>query len=79
MIDRSFFISGLCAFSISVALLPTLITTKSYAVPSPLAVLDMDKDGTLDLSEVKDRASTVFDRLDKDRTLPLRPKKSAVG
>ena len=33
----------------------------------PMALLDTDNDGTLDLEEAKKAASALFDRLDKDR------------
>jgi Ca2+-binding EF-hand superfamily protein len=64
MIDRRFFLSELCAFSLSVAILPIASSSKSFA--GTLAALDKDNDGTLDLAEVKDAAASVFDKLDKD-------------
>jgi hypothetical protein len=70
MIDRRFFISELCAFSLSVAILPIASSSKSFAA-SALAALDKDNDGTLDLAEVKAAAAGVFDKLDKDSDATL--------
>jgi hypothetical protein len=69
MIDRRFFISELCACGLSAAILPIASGSKSFA--AALAALDKDNDGTLDLAEVKDAASTVFDKLDKDSDATL--------
>jgi hypothetical protein len=69
MIDRRFFVSELCAFSLSVAILPIASSSTSFA--AALAALDKDNDGTLDLAEVKDAAGTVFDKLDKDSDATL--------
>jgi hypothetical protein len=41
--------------------------TTSAAAISPLATYDTDKDGTLDLDEIKAAAAAAFDRLDKDK------------
>jgi hypothetical protein len=41
-----------------------MLTNASAA--SPMATYDTDKDGTLDLNEVKSAAGAVFDKLDKD-------------
>ena len=71
IIDRRFFISELCVFGLSVAILPIVSSSKSFAASSPLAALDKDNDGTLDLTEVKDAASTLFDKLDTDSDTTL--------
>jgi hypothetical protein len=36
------------------------------SAPGPMASLDTDNDGTLDLAEAKNAASAVFDKLDND-------------
>jgi Ca2+-binding EF-hand superfamily protein len=41
---------------------------------SPIAAYDVDKDGTLDLVEVKAAAAAAFDRLDRDHDGSLDPK-----
>jgi hypothetical protein len=69
MISRRFFVSELCAFGLSVAILP--IASSSKSVAAALAALDKDNDGTLDLTEAKDAGSTVFDKLDKDSDATL--------
>ena len=69
MIGCRFF--HLCALGLSLAILPLAFgTTKSYAA-SPLAALDKDNDGTLDLAEVKDGANGVFVKLDNDNDTTL--------
>ena len=69
MIDRRFFVSELCAFGLSVAILPIASGSKSFA--AALAALDKDHDGTLDLAEVKDAAASLFDKFDKDSDATL--------
>ena len=69
MIDRRFFVTELCAFGFSVAILPIAFSSKSFA--GTLAALDKDNDGTLDLAEVKAAAASVFDKLDKDSDATL--------
>jgi Ca2+-binding EF-hand superfamily protein len=69
MIDRRFFISELCPFSLSVAIISIAFSSKSFA--AALTALDKDNDGTLDLAEVKDAAASVFDKLDKDSDVTL--------
>jgi hypothetical protein len=70
MIDRRFFVRELIACGLSVAILPFVSSSKSFAA-SALAALDKDHDGTLDLAEVKDAAASVFDKLDKDSDATL--------
>ncbi|MGB6177090.1 MAG: EF-hand domain-containing protein [Methylocella sp.] len=69
MIDRRFFVSELIACGLSVPLLSIASSSKSFA--GTLAALDKDHDGTLDLAEVKDAATSVFDKLDKDSDAAL--------
>jgi Ca2+-binding EF-hand superfamily protein len=66
MVNRRCFIGRLCAISLSVATLSAFGTVKSFAASSPLKGLDRDHDSTLDLAEVKDAASALFDKLDRD-------------
>lgn len=49
--------------------------------PSPIARLDTDHDGTIDLSEVKKAAADLFDRLDtdKDGTLDIKESKGRLS
>ena len=49
--------------------------------PSPIARLDTDHDGTVDLAEVKKAAADVFDRLDtdKDGTLDIKEFKGRLS
>jgi hypothetical protein len=70
MINRRFFVTELCAFGFSVAILPIASSSKSFAA-SALAAFDKDNDGTLDLAEVKAAAASVFDKLDKDSDATL--------
>jgi Ca2+-binding EF-hand superfamily protein len=70
MIDRRFFVTELCAFGLSLAILPIASNSKSFAAVA-LGALDKDNDGTLDLAEVKDAAESMFDRLDKDSDATL--------
>src|SRR6202011_1431578 len=74
MIDRRFFVTELCAFGFSVAILPIASSSKSFA--GTLATLDKDNDGTLDLAELKDVAGSVFDKPDKDSDATLDRKES---
>ena len=68
MIDRRSFIGALSVFSLSLAVLPlALSSTKSFAKSSAIAAFDNDKDGTLDLAEVKGAATALFDKLEKDK------------
>ncbi len=69
--DRRFFISELCACSLSAAILPIASGSNSFAAASALAAFDKDNDGTLDLAEVKDAAGSAFDKLDKDSDATL--------
>ncbi|HUI19433.1 MAG TPA: calcium-binding protein [Methylocella sp.] len=72
MTDRRFLIGTLFLSSLSVVTLPIAFgVTRSFAAPSPIAALDKDSDGTLDLAEVKGGAAAVFDRLDKDNDTTL--------
>jgi Ca2+-binding EF-hand superfamily protein len=47
--------------------LALVATTTSAGAISPLSTYDTNKDGTLDLDEVKAAAAAAFDRLDKDK------------
>jgi EF hand len=72
MIDRRVFIGTLGAFSLAMAVFPVAFgASKSFAASSPLAALDKDHDGSLDLAEVKDAASAAFDRFEKDHDATL--------
>jgi hypothetical protein len=53
----------------------------ALAAESPIKALDTDKDRTLDLAEVKNAASKVFDRLDKDNdgTLSKKELRGRIG
>ncbi len=53
--------------SLAVALIfgPPLMAN-CFGAEAPIKALDKDRDGTLDLAEVKDAGAAVFDRLDKD-------------
>ncbi|HUZ90746.1 MAG TPA: EF-hand domain-containing protein [Methylocella sp.] len=64
MVSRRSFIGELCLYSLSAVILSTGLST---AKSSPIAALDKDNDGTLDLAEVKDAASALFDKLEKDK------------
>jgi Ca2+-binding EF-hand superfamily protein len=70
MIDRRFFVTELCAFGLSLAILPIASNSKSFAAVA-LGAPDKDNDGTLDLAEVKNAAASVFDKLDKDSDATL--------
>jgi Ca2+-binding EF-hand superfamily protein len=65
MINRRFFMHTLSAFGFSVIVLPIAFRSNSLAA-SAIAALDKDNDGTLDIDEVKDGATSVFDKLEKD-------------
>jgi Ca2+-binding EF-hand superfamily protein len=72
MIDRRVFIGTLGAFSLAVAVLPVAFgASTSFAAASPLTAFDKDNDGTLDLAEVKEAASRVFDKLETDSDATL--------
>jgi hypothetical protein len=71
LIDRRYIVSAATAFGLSVALLPIASHSQKFAVPSPLAAFDKNKDGTVDLSEAKQRATTVFDKIEKDNDTTL--------
>jgi Ca2+-binding EF-hand superfamily protein len=44
-----------------------LVAGPAFAAPSrAMRLLDIDKDGTVDLNEAKKAASTLFDKLDRD-------------
>jgi Ca2+-binding EF-hand superfamily protein len=47
--------------------LPLMAMITSAAAISPLSAYDTDKDGTLDINEIKAAAAAAFDRLDKDK------------
>jgi Ca2+-binding EF-hand superfamily protein len=74
MINRRFLIGELCAYSLLAAFLPFASSTDSFAATSPLAGLDKDNDGTVDVAEAKDGAASVFDKLEKDADATLDPK-----
>lgn len=65
MISRRFFIHSLAASGLSLAALTVIACSQSHAA-SPVAVLDKDNDGTVDLAEAKDAAASTFDKLEKD-------------
>jgi Ca2+-binding EF-hand superfamily protein len=69
MINRRFLVSELIACGLAVAIFPIASGSKSFA--AALTALDKDNDGTLDLSEVKDAAASVFGQLDKDSDATL--------
>jgi Ca2+-binding EF-hand superfamily protein len=68
MINRRFLVSELIACGLAVAIFPIASGSKSFAA---LTALDKDNDGTLDLSEVKEAAASMFDRLEKDSDATL--------
>ena len=63
--NRMALVVSLCG-SLATPLALTAMTTSAAAV-SPLSAYDTDKDGTLDLNEIKAAAGAAFDRLDKDK------------
>ncbi len=67
MITRRVLTATLGAFGLSLA----CDVSAALAAPSPIAALDKDHDDTLDLAEVKDAASSVFDKLEKDHDSTL--------
>lgn len=67
MVTRRVFTGTLGVFSLALA----FDIGTSLAAPSPIAALDKDHDGTLDLAEVKDAAGAVFDKLEKDHDSTL--------
>jgi Ca2+-binding EF-hand superfamily protein len=64
MVSRRSLLGELCLYSFSAVILSIGL---SAAKSSPISALDKDKDGTLDLAEVKDAASALFDKLEKDK------------
>jgi Ca2+-binding EF-hand superfamily protein len=56
------------------------VTAPALAASGPVARLDTDNDGTVDLSEAKKAASALFDKLDtdKDGTLDLKELKGRL-
>ena len=74
MIDRRFLIGQLCTYGFLAVFLSFASSSQSCAAASPLASLDKDNDGTLDLDEVKNAAAGVFDKLEKDGDTTLDPK-----
>lgn len=66
-----FFAASLCALGLSLVILPLASGAPQSFAASPLAALDKDNDGTLDLTEVKDGARGVFVKLDNDNDTTL--------
>src|SRR5689334_15195427 len=64
MISRRSVVYGL-AMGALVASTSPLLAQRRRA--SPMALLDPDKDGTIDLEEARKAASALFDKLDRDR------------
>jgi Ca2+-binding EF-hand superfamily protein len=65
MNTRTLLISSLIA-GLGFLAAPVVTGSSAVAAPSLVKTLDRDSDRTLDLEEVKNAASAVFDRLDKD-------------
>jgi len=65
MILRRMLQAGLCACAVTLVSVSVFPVAQALAA-SPIATYDKDNDKTLDLNEVKDAASTAFDKLDKD-------------
>jgi Ca2+-binding EF-hand superfamily protein len=65
MIDRRFLIGQFCTYGFLAAFLSIASGSQTFAA-SPLASLDKDNDGALDLDEAKNAAAGVFDKLEKD-------------
>ena len=68
--------------SVALALAAALLATPTLAAgkADPLKMFDPDKDGTLDLAEVKDAATKAFNKLDpdKDGTLDIKELKGRL-
>ena len=74
MISRRMLVLGaLPAGGLALGILPALAKSSG----GPMASLDTDNDGTLDLAEAKKAASAMFDKLDKDHDGTLT--KSEIG
>jgi hypothetical protein len=80
MLNRRILLTSGASFSLSLAAYPALFGATANAA-SALSALDTDKDGTLDLAEVKAAASALFDKLDtdSDATLEAKELKGRLG
>jgi Ca2+-binding EF-hand superfamily protein len=74
MIDRRCLMAKLSACSLLAMNAMFFSGSAAWAVRSPIKAFDKDKDGTLDLAEVKEAGDKMFDKLDKngDGTLSLK-------
>src|SRR5262249_46240040 len=74
MLSRRMLVLGaMAAGGVALGTLPALAKSSG----GPMASLDTDNDGTLDLAEAKKAASVLFDKLDKDHDGTLT--KSEIG